>query len=105
MLEILTKSCYNPLKNNLLPKRAKWLPVQNAVLKIPLKTGKTKIFMQRMPPSKESWELVDKFFLDKISSAGISRVTGISEVWIQRYVNKKYEEIQKKVEEVFKKVV
>lgn len=55
--------------------------------------------------SKESWELVDKLLLEKISSAGISRVTGISEVWIQRYANRKYEEIPKQAEDVFKKAV
>ena len=54
---------------------------------------------------QETWNLVDKLLLEKISSAGISRVTGISEVWIQNYINKKYEHAPKRTEAVFKKAV
>lgn len=54
---------------------------------------------------QETWNLVDKLLLEKISSAGISRVTGISEVWIQNYINKKYEHVPKRTEAVFKKAV
>ena len=50
-----------------------------------------------------SWKLVDKQLLEKISSAGISRVTGISEAWIQNYINKKYEDVPNRTEDVFKK--
>lgn len=46
----------------------------------------------------EDWNLVDKLLLEKISLAGISRVSGISEPWIQRYVNKKYEETPHRVD-------
>ena len=46
--------------------------------------------------SQTEWQLVDKLLLEKIPLAGISRVTGISEPWLQQYVNKKYEEVQKK---------
>ena len=53
---------------------------------------------------QETWNLVDKLLLEKISSAGISRVTGISEVWIQNYI-KKYEHVPKRTEAVFKKAV
>jgi insertion element IS1 protein InsB len=42
-----------------------------------------------IPP--KTWELVDKLLLEKIPIAGISRVTGISEPWLQRYINRKYE--------------
>ena len=41
--------------------------------------------------SQETWDIVDKLLLEKIPLAGISRVTGISEYWLQQYVNKKYE--------------
>ncbi len=41
---------------------------------------------------------------EKISLAGITRVTGVSETWLQTYVNKKYNNIPKKVE-IKKKVV
>ena len=51
----------------------------------------------------ETWALVDKLLLEKIPIAGISRVTGISEPWLQQYVNKKYEGIEKKIGTVKKK--
>ena len=38
---------------------------------------------------QETWDLVDKLLSEKISIASISRVTGISENWLQQYVNKK----------------
>ena len=46
--------------------------------------------------SQETWDIVDKLLVEKISVAGISRVTEISEVWIQKYINKKYGNIPKK---------
>jgi len=49
-----------------------------------------------IPP--ETWDLVDKLLLEKIPLAGISRVTGISEPWLQKYVNEKYDNISKKVD-------
>jgi len=52
---------------------------------------------------QETWNLVDKLLLEKISSAGISRAAGISEVWIQNYINKKYEDVPERTEDVFKK--
>ena len=51
----------------------------------------------------ETWELVDRLLLEKIPIAGISRVTGISEPWLQKYINEKFEEIEKKIETVKKK--
>lgn len=47
---------------------------------------------------QETWDLVDKLLLEKIPIAGISRVTEISEPWVQRYINKKYEDTPKKIE-------
>lgn len=49
------------------------------------------------------WEFVDKLLLEKIPIAGISRVTGISEPWLQKYINEKYENVPKKIEIVKKK--
>ena len=54
---------------------------------------------------KETWELVNKLLLEKIPIAGISRVTGISEVWLQKYVNKKYTSIKKEFDEPIKKKI
>ena len=48
--------------------------------------------------TQEQWELVDKLLLEKIPIAGISRITGISEPWLQQYINKKYEEINKVID-------
>lgn len=53
--------------------------------------------------SDETWELVDKLLLEKIPIAGISRVTGISEPRLQKYINEKYENISQKIEIVKKK--
>jgi len=52
---------------------------------------------------KETWELVDKLLLEKIPIAGISRVTGISEPWLQKYINEKYENVPRKINTVKKK--
>jgi insertion element IS1 protein InsB len=54
---------------------------------------------------KETWDIVDKLLVEKISAAGISRVTGISEVWIQKYINKKYGNVPRKSMAVLKKAV
>ena len=37
--------------------------------------------------------MLDKLPLEKIPIAGISRVTGISEPWLQRYINRKYKRV------------
>jgi hypothetical protein len=36
--------------------------------------------------------LIDKLLLEKIPLAGIVRVVGVSEPWLQSYVNGKYED-------------
>jgi IS1 family transposase/transposase-like protein len=51
----------------------------------------------------EQWEIVDNLLLEKLPIAGISRVTGISEPWLQQYINKKYEEIPKVIDVPIKK--
>lgn len=52
---------------------------------------------------QQTKDLVDKLLLERISLAGISRVTGVSERWLQYYVNDKYENIEQKVK-VTKKI-
>ncbi len=47
--------------------------------------------------SQETWDLVEKLLLEKIPLAGISRVTGISERWLQTYVNATYRDIPREV--------
>jgi len=48
--------------------------------------------------SQQTWELVDKLLLEKIPIAGISRVTGVSEPWLQRYINRKYEKVPQQID-------
>lgn len=43
--------------------------------------------------SQASIDLIDKLLLERISLAGIARVTGVSELWLQKYVNVKYENV------------
>lgn len=43
-------------------------------------------------------ELIEKLLLEKIPLAGIARVVGVSEKWLQGYVNDKYKNILKKIE-------
>jgi insertion element IS1 protein InsB len=56
---------------------------------------------KRIPQS--TWDTVDKLLLERIPIAGISRVTGISEPWLQQYINQKYNDTPKKIEITKKK--
>ncbi|BAS59709.1 transposase, IS1 family [Leptolyngbya boryana IAM M-101] len=42
-------------------------------------------------------DLIDKLILERLSLAGIARVTGVSELWLQRYVNAKYVTVPRRV--------
>jgi IS1 family transposase/transposase-like protein len=42
------------------------------------------------PISDEKKELIDRLLLERISLAGIARAVGVSESWLQGYVNEKY---------------
>ena len=48
--------------------------------------------------SRQTWDTVDKLLLEKIPIAGIARVTGISEPWLQKYINRKYEDVPKTID-------
>ena len=58
-----------------------------------------------------SWRLIndetkakiDKLLLEKLPLAGIARVEGVSETWLQTYVNEKYEAVEKQVRVTAKK--
>ena len=41
--------------------------------------------------------LIDKLLLEKIPLAGIARVFGVSEPWLQSYVNGKYQQVSRQV--------
>lgn len=47
---------------------------------------------------EETKELIDRLLLEKIPLSGIARAVGVSERWLQDYVNKKYEKIPQKIE-------
>ena len=51
---------------------------------------------------QQSW-LIDRLLLEKISLAGIVRATGVSERWLQYYVNKKLGAVKREVEVKSKK--
>ena len=55
--------------------------------------------------SDETKALIDKLLLEKISLAGIARVTGVSEVWLQAYVNAKYATVKRSVQVSAKKKI
>lgn len=42
--------------------------------------------------------LIDKLLLEKLALAGIARVTGVSESWLQRYVNAKLQNVPRQVQ-------
>lgn len=47
--------------------------------------------------------MIDKLLLEKISLAGIVRVTNVSEPWLQNYVKAKYESVSQQVKVKTKK--
>ncbi len=47
---------------------------------------------------EETRNLIDKLLLERVSLAGIVRVTGVSEQWLQKYVNALYQAVPKQVE-------
>jgi hypothetical protein len=47
--------------------------------------------------SPQTQALIDKLLLERISLAGIARVTGVSARWLQTYVHQKYESVPRQV--------
>lgn len=47
--------------------------------------------------SEETKEIVDRLLLEKLALAGIARALQISELWLQQYVNQKYQQVERKV--------
>ena len=48
--------------------------------------------------SDQTKSLIDCLLLERISLSGITRVTQVSEKWLQNYVNQKYAQIPRKVQ-------
>ncbi len=53
--------------------------------------------------SDETKNFVDRLLREKISLAGIARVTGVSEKWLQDYVNRKYADVPREISVTEKK--
>ena len=47
---------------------------------------------------QDTKDLIDRLLRDVLPLAGIARVTGVSERWLQTYVNAKFNAISKQVE-------
>ena len=47
--------------------------------------------------NNQTKELIDKLLLEKISLTGIIRVTGVSEKWLQNYVNQNFAEVSQSI--------
>ena len=45
------------------------------------------------PISTEKKLLIDRLLIERISLAGIARAVGVSESWLQSYVNQKYRDV------------
>lgn len=51
----------------------------------------------RQPVEEGTRQLIDKLLLERLALAAIARVTGVSERWLQMYVNQKYHQTPKMV--------
>lgn len=56
------------------------------------------------PIAQSKRDLIDKLLLERLALAAIVRVTGVSERWLQSYVNQKYYLTPKQVEVAQKKL-
>ena len=52
----------------------------------------------RQPIDATTRSLIDKLLLERLALAAIARVTGVSERWLQMYVNQKYYQTPQQVE-------
>src|SRR4028118_2056740 len=58
---------------------------------------------RHQPISKSTRQLIDRLLLEKISLAGIVRTTGVSQRWLQYYVNQKLGAVKREVQVTSKK--
>ena len=47
---------------------------------------------------QETKDIIDKLLVEKIPLAGIARVMGVSQKWLQDYVNAKYGQVSQRME-------
>lgn len=53
---------------------------------------------QQQAISAETKGFIDKLLLEKLPLAGIARVTGVSETWLQSYVNQLYAQVPRQAQ-------
>jgi len=56
----------------------------------------------RQPIDAATRSLIDKLLLERLALAAIARVTGVSERWLQMYVNQKYYQTSQQVDVIKK---
>jgi hypothetical protein len=59
----------------------------------------------RQPIEEATRQLIDKLLLERLALAAIARVTGVSERWLQMYVNQKFYQTSKAIDVTPKKQV
>jgi AraC-like DNA-binding protein len=52
----------------------------------------------RQPIDQPTRNLIDRLLLERLALAAIARVTGVSERWLQMYINQKYYQTPQQVE-------
>lgn len=52
----------------------------------------------RQPIDEATRQLIDKLLLERLALAAIARVTGVSQRWLQMYVNQKFYQTPKTIE-------
>ena len=52
----------------------------------------------QQPVSKATRELIDRLLCERLPLAGVCRAVGVSESWLQEYVNEKYENVPRRAE-------
>lgn len=52
----------------------------------------------RQPVDETTRQLIDKLLLERLARSAIARVSGVSQRWLQMYVNQKYYQVPKQVE-------
>jgi transposase-like protein len=57
----------------------------------------------RQPIDEQTRSLIDKLLLERLALSAIARVAGVSERWLQMYLNQKYYQTPKQVEVTQKK--
>ena len=61
--------------------------------------GRQFVLKPKHPPiSDHTKALIDRLLLERLSLAGICRAVGVSETWLQAYVNDKYARTPRRVE-------